>query len=357
MKKKCNMLPKKGYDITFSIMKGIAIISVVLGHVFVGTSVETIVNQYHLATFFFVSGYFLKEKQILNLRVFFYKKFIHLYAPFMEFGVLFLLIHNILYHWHLESNSYGITGVIHELRNITIGLTSEEPLMGAMWFCPALLIVSIVSAIAVRMSLIFKNVYLKYILLFIFPCIGYVLCFFGIKSPRCIWEYMQISGIFIMGYLYNKIMHKVKEGNIYVYGVFFILLISIVVLYGNGVHANLQPHMIRNENLIFALYIGGGAAIIVHCTSVIIQKCQSLAVVLSMIGNYSFSIMALHFLCFKMVTLLYVLTYNKDIELLSSFPTISNNSLFWELGYVFVGVFMPILIAFAYKRFLKSCNV
>ena len=71
MKKECNMLPKKGYDTTFSIMKGIAIISVVLGHAFVGTSIETIVNQYHLATFFFVSGYFLKEKQVQNLKALF----------------------------------------------------------------------------------------------------------------------------------------------------------------------------------------------------------------------------------------------------------------------------------------------
>lgn len=45
-------------DEVFSIMKGIAIISVVIGHTIVGSNVEIIVNHYHLATFFFVSGFY-----------------------------------------------------------------------------------------------------------------------------------------------------------------------------------------------------------------------------------------------------------------------------------------------------------
>ena len=45
-------------------MKGIAIISVVVGHVFVRTDIEEFVNQYHLAVFFFVAGYFFKDKYI-----------------------------------------------------------------------------------------------------------------------------------------------------------------------------------------------------------------------------------------------------------------------------------------------------
>lgn len=38
-------------DPTVSIMKGIAILSVVIGHATTGTSMEIFVNQYHLAVF------------------------------------------------------------------------------------------------------------------------------------------------------------------------------------------------------------------------------------------------------------------------------------------------------------------
>lgn len=44
-------------DNVFNIMKGLAIISVVAGHCGVSV-VEGFVNQYHLATFYFVAGYF-----------------------------------------------------------------------------------------------------------------------------------------------------------------------------------------------------------------------------------------------------------------------------------------------------------
>lgn len=46
----------KAYNPTFSIMKSVAIASVVLGHCAPSPFVEQLVNQYHLAVFFFVAG-------------------------------------------------------------------------------------------------------------------------------------------------------------------------------------------------------------------------------------------------------------------------------------------------------------
>ena len=44
------------YDTTISTMKGIAIIGVVVGHCVLSSWIENFVNQWHLATFFFVAG-------------------------------------------------------------------------------------------------------------------------------------------------------------------------------------------------------------------------------------------------------------------------------------------------------------
>ena len=59
---------------TFSIMKGIAIISVVLGHCAPNHFIESFVNQYHLAIFFFVSGYFFNPNYIVEKKNFIKRK-------------------------------------------------------------------------------------------------------------------------------------------------------------------------------------------------------------------------------------------------------------------------------------------
>lgn len=50
----------------FSIMKGIAIISVVLGHCTTNSRIEAFVNQYHLAVFFLWLASFLKRNMSLH---------------------------------------------------------------------------------------------------------------------------------------------------------------------------------------------------------------------------------------------------------------------------------------------------
>lgn len=55
-------------------MKGIAIISVVLGHCTTNSRIEAFVNQYHLAVFFFVAGFFFKEKYVVTPMDFIWKR-------------------------------------------------------------------------------------------------------------------------------------------------------------------------------------------------------------------------------------------------------------------------------------------
>ena len=77
------MEQKKAYNPTFAIMKGIAIISVVVGHCTMSKSVEAYVNQYHLAAFFFVAGYFLTDKYVANPWLLVRKRIKSLYIPFI----------------------------------------------------------------------------------------------------------------------------------------------------------------------------------------------------------------------------------------------------------------------------------
>lgn len=74
----------KTYDSTISLMKGIAIISVLVGHASGELSfADKLVNQYHLATFFFIAGYFVKQRDIDYIFIYVWKKVKSLYIPFV----------------------------------------------------------------------------------------------------------------------------------------------------------------------------------------------------------------------------------------------------------------------------------
>ena len=130
-------------------MKGLAIICVVLGHCTCdpvnNSFYESFVNQFHLAVFFFVSGYFFKEKYIINKFDFVKRKFKSLYIPYIISGIVFMLLHPLLFNLHLYNESLSISELPSQIFNLCIRLSSNDQLMGAMWFCPALLFVSIYS--------------------------------------------------------------------------------------------------------------------------------------------------------------------------------------------------------------------
>lgn len=69
-------------------------------------------------------------------------------------------------------------------------------------------------------------------------------------------------------------------------------------------------------------------------------------------GDYSFSIMLLHFLAFKVVNLLQCLMYDYPLERIGEFPCISYSSAKWMWVYILVGCTLPIALSKLYKMIL-----
>lgn len=109
-----NNSQKSEYNPLFGIMKGLAILSVVVGHSMVSTNVETFVNQYHLAVFFFVSGYFFKDKYANNFKLFAIKRIHTIYTPFVLINMTSVLLHNLF-------NKLYFNDVIYSLSDILMG--------------------------------------------------------------------------------------------------------------------------------------------------------------------------------------------------------------------------------------------
>lgn len=129
-------------------MKGLAITGVVIGHLGIEI-LETIVNYWHLPVFFFVSGYFLKEKHLNDWKKYINSRFCRLIIPFLLYAIVALFLHNVLLDMNLISGTrYDIEEYAHGFRQILF-LSSSEQLIGATWFLPALFISSLFGLVTV----------------------------------------------------------------------------------------------------------------------------------------------------------------------------------------------------------------
>lgn len=295
----------------FSLMKGIAIISVVIGHCADSRHyLDCFVNQYHLAVFFFVAGYFFKENNVECAKTFISKRIKSLYIPFVLAGIGFLLLHKPLAWLNIYNPPItSITESFKALFDLCVRMVSTDPLLGAMWFCPALLWVSLIGVFAFKLSNLFLlkqrlgNVYSK---VFVFASLiliaSIALHLLHLKSPYCIWQNIITSGIFLEGWIFKNIIEdklpKLSKG------IFLTIAVLLgIILYGFmkiGLLAHLQPGNINNESSVVILVIAFIGSIMVYCFSKsLVDSIFSKPIMLC--GDHSFSIMLLHFLSFKLI--------------------------------------------------------
>lgn len=141
-------------DATIDIIKGFAIVAVVLLHINFSFPKIGFINSYsifgglwHVAVFFVVSGWFLKDNRLLNFKTFAKGKIIHLYLKAMYVYIPFVLLHNVFlnndwlygdvnYHHGILSDYTFVQTLYHV--GCQFLFTQREPFSGAMWFVDSL---------------------------------------------------------------------------------------------------------------------------------------------------------------------------------------------------------------------------
>ncbi len=100
-----------------SIAKGIGIILMVVGHSGCPPFLRDYIYMFHMPLFFIISGYCFKNKYLSDFKTFANKRIIGLYFPFVKYGVLFVLLHNLFYRIGVFNADYG-SGIASEFFNI-----------------------------------------------------------------------------------------------------------------------------------------------------------------------------------------------------------------------------------------------
>jgi fucose 4-O-acetylase-like acetyltransferase len=84
----------------------------------------------------------------------------------------------------------------------------------------------------------------------------------------------------------------------------------------------------------------------------IIYVCKSIKYkwrIIEYIGKNTLIIMALHFLAFKLISLIIILVYGLSMDKINDYPTIKEYHYWWIL-YSFVGISIPLLLGYSFRK-------
>lgn len=336
--------------------KGILIILIVLGHA--QFPLRNFVYLFHVAAFFFISGYFFKDEHLKKPINFIVKRVRSLYLPFLAYALLFISLHNVFVKWNVIKLNigtasggnylYGFQDYINVLKqNLTFGNT--EQLLVPLWFITVLFTVTIFFFLLKLISTkLMKNYQDEVVLsgivgLFV---IGAFLSYNHILLPRLINTSFVALGVYYIGYLYKKYESNVSFNAVY-------CVIALTFLTVNSFFGTIE--MVTNrfpDPPFFLLNALLGTYVVLYISKKLSEKTNIFDRFLQYAGQNSFHILALHLLAFKLATFILIKANNYPIKRLAEFPIMEHQPYAWIL-YSLLGIIVPLVLVFSFKEINK----
>ena len=121
-----------------------------------------IVYSFHMPLFFIVSGYCFKEKYLHEPISFVWKRIKGLWWPYVKWGLLFLLFHNVFIHLNIygelcKQHLYSQSEYLMQIENIFFHMYNTEPFPGGFWFVRALFWGSLIAYFIIKGGEIFAK--------------------------------------------------------------------------------------------------------------------------------------------------------------------------------------------------------
>ncbi len=330
----------------WDIIKGLAIIAVVMGHCGILTR---FVYLFHLAVFFFVTGYFYNENKYGDDPFrYFGARLAGCWPRYFFYSICLVLVHN----FFVTHGLYADIPLYNHTSMLTAGLhaiviQNMENIQGAMWFLPVWLISSgcfggIVWFGRTASRRLGSERLEPAFVAFGSLAAGLVGLFLFSRQCRLAYEmHCAILAIplFFAAWLMRRYLPSFKR-----YATWYGALISLFLLF--LIQTRLKIN-ISDMNIPGALYypISLIGIYMVLALASLAERIPKLSDGLAFLGRHSLDIMALHFLVFKLVDLFYARFFavSAPAEMVAGFPVGFRQKL--EPVYLILGVLLPALIA------------
>ena len=341
---------------TISIMKGIAIILMVIGHAEAPWYVTNFIYTFHMPLFFIAAGYFFSSKYRSQPWTFISKRVKGLYFPFIKWAIIFLLLHNVWHHFGILNETYGnwTGGVTHPYtwqtfwhRLVSIFTTMsgyDEFMAGAFWFFRGLFVASILYLLIYKLIDSRTNLSAHNAAWLI--CIGavaftafHIATGVKISIPNGGWRETWGLFFFGIGVLYRHYEPKIRE-HWALFAAYFLLLCGAAWLHLSGMN---NAGLYRD---LWSLPLTGCLGwLMVHYAARRIDGCNGwVRNLLVFIGENTLYVFIFHIISFKAVSLMKIWWYDLDPLQIGCHMVIhyNNTDFFWVL-YSIAGVALPLL--------------
>ena len=334
------------FDDSVSFAKGIGIMLMVLGHTFFFAYGYRVIYMFHMPLFFFLSGYCFKESHLGNFRNYAKKRISRIYVPFVKWGLIFLLLHNIFFHLNIYNDTFGFEGEVSQLYGVSdylkkaflifFCLSGNEQLLGGYWFLHTMFFASFIFYGFLKLKIPPVGAVLISLLLSVmlyFHGIPVVNIYCGAK------EFLAVSCM-MAGYLYKSYsIDKFVDR----YCAYVILVCALLLILGSVYWHGEMIDMKWTHTIPYFFSAIAGSILIFKLSKLSVDKTRWLSDLVSRIGNKTIEILTWHFLCFKIVSLIIIAYYGLPIEHLAEFPVINPyNVQGWWICYFVIGVAVPI---------------
>lgn len=316
----------------------------VLVHSGAPTFLDKIISMFHMPLFFFMSGYCFKDKYLNTPITFIKRKIYGLYLPYIKWGMIFLILHNIfftigIYSINSQYNNYfyNFSDFIHRGLGI-LKFKYSEQLLGGYWFLPALFFCSIIAFFTLK---IIKRSYISIILTLTIGFILGLLFKYNLHTFGLCEKWFIAASIYITGY--TCFLKKFPPFNLWqtIIGIIFIVI--------GAIYWPMSMVSDYYSTPTIFLYVPTSLLGIwsIYSLCNIFQKNINgkLKSILLFIGENTMAILTWHFLCFKFINFLIVKAYCLPQERIGEHPTIIEYAnIGWFIIYTFVGITFPLIL-------------
>lgn len=317
------------------IYKGIAICLMVIGHA--TGKYNQYIYQFHMAAFFFASGYTVKYGK-RNVTRTVWDKIYTLLVPYLTVFTMMIVLEAILdklgLYSYLFTDDMAYIGIGNSFKQLFLMGNCWAWWLGAGWFIIVLLGIEIVHSIIA--TICEKNYGLYIIIIAIMYHVGYY--FIGQK------EYLRIGMVsndlvlvglafFGTGFVFRQcnIFEKMFSSKLR-YAVLFIINIILFIYFGN-IHPNTVNYPTRTFNGALIDFIAGiNGTIFIFIVSQILANIKTVKRFLSYFGKNTLGILFFHFQFFKIGYVILWLANIISYDAISLFlPTNEIGSKWWWL--------------------------
>ena len=236
-------MESKGRLRSLDILKGIAIISVVVGHAGFGGIITKYLSSFHLQLFFFVSGLLFSSEKYKEFTVFTKRRAKSLLLPYATFAIITIII-CMMCTLVVGHNLYNLP---ESLKGIVWSNKSIFPITGGIWFLQCMFVVEIVYWLITR----FVSYRLLPVVAIVFAILSFFQSMFVLPLPFSIDSALSAIVFFCVGNLSRSSFSKLNSTSTTSAKMLFlgtgIILIGAIISFVNG---SVNPRTCEYGNIV-----------------------------------------------------------------------------------------------------------